>query len=290
MTDTTAEHLEFYGSSVVSCSLTVLRRHFPALLFLAILNFALSRGFAWLVDHLAAYVLAQGTPGGIWSYLSIIPTAFIDVLFAGIIAHRAWADVAGEKTSLSQDVETVVPECTALLGIEAARFAVILAPALPFILLFILSATPIYPGLVALRRLLEFALAIGGLAVLAGAIVASIAWSAAVPAAIVERLGVLAALRRSARLSFGFRAQIFGMLFLFGVCAVVPLFIVLRIAGLPANDPTGFSTFAGAFTALYRVAALMVYPVIYTVTYIALLRIELGPGSPAEQMPQPCAP
>lgn len=285
MTNAVTEYSEFYGSSVVSCALTVLRRHFPALLFLAILNFALSRGLAWTVDNLAPSLLGHSVAGSGWSYLSIIPIAFVNVLFAGIIAHRAWADVVGEKTTLPQDVETMVPECTTLLGIGAAQFGLILAPAVPFALLFILSNTPVYPGLVALRRLLEFALAIGGLAVLAGAIVTSVAWSAAVPAAIVERLGILAALRRSARLSFGFRAQIFGMLFLLGVCAIIPLLIVLRIAGLPINDAASFSPIAGAIATLCQVVALMVYPVIYAVTYIALLRIELGSGSPPQQMP-----
>ncbi len=64
----------------------------------------------------------------------------------------------------------------------------------------------------------------------------ALVFQAALPAAVVEKLGVFAALGRSARLTSGRRGTIFGANFLFGLVAgliAVPVAIVAQFAGGP---------------------------------------------------------
>lgn len=101
-------------------------------------------------------------------------------------------------------------------------------------------------------------------------IILALRWGVALPACVVENLGPLAAMRRSAALTKGHRWQIFGMFALIIVVALVALIVIGALVGMglvAAPESLGGLVLAGIvtvivtaiITAYFNVVAAMIY-------------------------------
>ena len=107
------------------------------------------------------------------------------------------------------------------------------------------------------------ATAVGSLLlVIPGLIVASMLW-VAVPVAVVERPGVFASLRRSAELTKGKRWQVFGIIVIIFLFAVVAAAITGAIIDAVTQSPTVVSLMSWVITALFTA----LYAVVSAVSY-----------------------
>src|SRR5207248_4850854 len=83
--------------------------------------------------------------------------------------------------------------------------------------------------------LTEVGFLLGFAAFVVPGVIAMIAWFVTAPACVVERLGPIASLGRSSVLTKGFRWKILGVLLIFEIAVLVPMFlasfVVARIAG-----------------------------------------------------------
>lgn len=89
--------------------------------------------------------------------------------------------------------------------------------------------------------------------VVPGIVIATVLW-VVVPVAVIERLGVIASLRRSAQLTKGYRWQVFGILLTSAVVTVCPGFIAGIVAGFAAGG-AGMSNAVFSFAFVYWLLA-----------------------------------
>ncbi len=268
---------------VIEQTFAVIRRHLPAMLFLAIMTFALAHWTTWIIDSLINGVstsrLAR-TYHAIANMLALLPVMFISVLSAGAIAHRTLADMNGKPTSLVTDLRATARALISLVGIELGWIGLLFGGGL-FIAV---------PGVLLRHTTAQVpVMLVFGVVVAVLFVATALAWAVVVPAVIAEKLGTMAAFRRSAVLTDGYRGQIFGLTVLIIVCVMVPLVIAFIIAGvqLPLHDPTGFSTPTDALKSFISIALSMVFPAGAAVIYSELLRVKSAGALPPQQMPQP---
>lgn len=261
---------------VIERTFGVVLRHLPVLLFLAILEFTASDVIAWVLVPGGV----QGRFAHLWRTLADFPGLFIGVLLAGAIAHRTFADLNGEKTSLAVDVGTAIRAFKSLIGVELARLSVVIAG----VLVVGIPAALLQHSGARVPVMLIFGIIAGVLVV-----ATMLAWAVAEPAVIAGKLGTIAAFRRSADLTDGYRGHIFGLMLLLGLCLIVPMAVILLVGGghWVVDDPTGFETFRSAVMSFVRTGTWMVSSVGYAVIYTELLHIKGETASPPQQMPQP---
>jgi uncharacterized membrane protein len=124
--------------------------------------------------------------------------------------------------------------------------------------------------LLAISILVAIGLAIGFMLLIVPGIILAMRWAVAVPACVVENLGPISALRRSAELTRGHRWKIFGMTVLILVLLIIALVILGALVGtgvVVVPQTIGRSLLAvilgvivtGIFTAYFNVLAAMVY-------------------------------
>ncbi len=107
------------------------------------------------------------------------------------------------------------------------------------------------------------ATAVGSLLlVIPGLIVASMLW-VAVPVAVIERPGVFASLRRSAELTKGKRWQVFAIIVVIFVFAVVVASVMAAIIDAVTKSPTVVSLMSWVVTALFTALGAVVSAVSY---------------------------
>jgi len=93
-------------------------------------------------------------------------------------------------------------------------------------------------SLIPLALLTGLCFVVGFLALIIPGIILMCMWAVVVQACVIEELGVMDSLRRSAELTKGYRMQIFGLMMLIGLCAlalVVPVLLVLGAAGADSS-------------------------------------------------------
>ena len=130
--------------------------------------------------------------------------------------------------------------------------------------------------LLAISILVFIGLAIGFMLLIVPGIILAMRWAVAVPACVVENLGPISSLRRSAELTKGHRWKIFGMTVLILVLFIIALVIVGALVGtgvvvVPQGVGRGllaailFVIISGIVTAYFNVIAAMIYHDLRTV-------------------------
>lgn len=218
MIDTTAGSRRFEIGRVISETFRVIGRNFVPFILLALLlgglpNLLVSLGQAWFVgDH--PTLTPQVVIGSGTGFLIMIIAA---VVLQAAIVHATVADLNGRRVILGESLKVGLRNCLPLIGLA---ILMTLGLALGFVLLIV-------PG-----------------------VILAVMWSVAVPAKVVEKVGVITALQRSRDLTRGRRWPIFG-LFVIYVVAIWIAEIALMAAlmpfilakGLPTPDAvTGLSS------------------------------------------------
>jgi uncharacterized membrane protein len=130
--------------------------------------------------------------------------------------------------------------------------------------------------LVAISILVALGLAIGFMLLIVPGIILAMRWAVAVPACVVENLGPISSLRRSAELTKGHRWKIFGMTVLILVLFIIALVIIGALVGtgvvvVPQGVGRGLLAaivgviVTGIVTAYCNVVAAMIYHDLRTV-------------------------
>lgn len=107
----------------------------------------------------------------------------------------------------------------------------------------------------------------------------SVVWSAAVPAAVIERTGVVASLQRSAALTAGYRGSIFVSWLLIGLLLaviLVPVFLMLLGGTSPSRDPVHAALKLAWLTIGIKVVAQSLLAVGQSVVYHGLRKRKEG--------------
>lgn len=189
MTDTTAESRRFEIGRVISGTFGVIGRNFVPFALLALLLGGLPNllmGLFQLRFAAGAATFKFGWIGGsILGALAMLAAAF--VLQAAIV-HATVADLNGRRVVLGDSLRAGLSHCLPLIGLAILTG---LGLAVGFMLLIV-------PGLMLM-----------------------VAWSAAVPAKVVEKIGILEAFTRSRDLTRGQRWPIFGLFVLYAIAAAI---------------------------------------------------------------------
>lgn len=200
MTDTTAGSRRFEIGRVISGTFAVIGRNFVPFSLLALLlgglpNLLVSLGQIWFVGAHQTFS-PQVVAGWAAGVVVVIVAAFV---LQAAITHATVADLNGRRVVLGDSLQVGLRNCAPLIGLA---FLMALGLALGFVLLIV-------PG-----------------------IILAVMWSVAVPAKVVEKVGVIAALQRSRDLTRGRRWAIFG-LFVIYLIAVWILEIAIMAALMP---------------------------------------------------------
>jgi hypothetical protein len=126
--------------------------------------------------------------------------------------------------------------------------------------------------IIAIAFLVTLGVAIGFLLLIVPGIILAVRWSVAVPACVVENLGPLAAMRRSAELTRGHRWKIFLVYILF----VIITFVVSLIVGLLAGLVVGALTVATGTDSVTIAVTGGVFGLIGTALYAAYENIVVS--------------
>lgn len=189
MTDTTAGSRRFEIGPVISGTFGVIGRNFVPFALMALLLGGLPNllmGLFQLRFAASAATFELGWVGGsILGALTMLAAAF--VLQAAIV-HATVADLNGRRVVLGDSLRVGLRHCLPLIGLAILTG---LGLAIGFMLLIV-------PGLMLM-----------------------VAWSAAVPAKVVEKIGVLEAFTRSRDLTRGRRWPIFGLFVLYAIAAAI---------------------------------------------------------------------
>ena len=189
MTDTTAGSRRFEIGRVISGTFGVIGRNFVPFALMALLLGGLPNllmGLFQLRFAAGAATFELGWVGGsILGALAMLAAAF--VLQAAIV-HATVADLNGRPVVLRDSLRAGLRHCLPLIGLAILTG---LGLAVGFMLLIV-------PGLMLM-----------------------VAWSAAVPAKVVEKIGVLEAFTRSRDLTRGRRWPIFGLFVLYAIAAAI---------------------------------------------------------------------
>jgi hypothetical protein len=184
--------------------------------------------FAALPSVLLDSVRADKGAAVALSLLGFLGILLFNPLGQAIILHTAFRDMSGHRVSLSESLRAALGRWLPLIGLTICTG---LAIGVGFLLLVV-------PGFILLAM-----------------------WYVAIPACVVERLGVSASMARSSALTKGYRWQVFGMLALIAFAAGVIAAVVKGVLGLTGSDglvmagSLAWSALAGAFGAVFVVVA-----------------------------------
>ena len=185
--------------------------------------FAVS-AFAALPSLLLENDSADKGTAAMLSLLGLLGIAVLYPLSQAIMLHIAFYDMGGYRVSLSQSVRAALRRWLALIGLI------------------------ICPGLAA---------GVGFLLLIVPGVILMVMWYVAMPACVVERLGVSASMARSSALTKGYRWQVFGAWGLIAVSSGAIASVVkgvlglLGSTGLAMSGSLAWSAFAGAFGASF---------------------------------------
>jgi hypothetical protein len=205
---------------VFSRTAAVFMRNFP--------TFFLVTAIAALPNVLLSHGNAKlpGGAGAAWMALGAVLTIALSTLSQAIVLHGAFQDMRGRRVNLVESLRVAFGRVLPVLGLAiCTSFAVGIG-----FLLFII------PGFILLTM-----------------------WFVATPACIVERLGPVASMGRSAKLTKGHGWEVFGMMMLIGIPAAIIAGVIGSVLGLTGN--TGlvmlgtlvWSGASGAFNAIFAV-------------------------------------
>jgi hypothetical protein len=236
MTDTTTDSRRFEMGRVISGTFEVIGRNFVSLFLMALLLGGLPN---LLVNLWSKPYVAGVTTGfelemvgeAIAGALVILVSAF--VLQAAIV-HATITDLNGRRVALGDSLKAGLRNCLPLIGLAILSA---LGLAVGFMLLFV-------PGLILM-----------------------VVWAVAVPAKVVEKVGVFDAFTRSRDLTRGRRWPIFGLFVLYAIAAWILSALVLAAFApfaLAKGPPTADTL--DSFVSSLGVIQLVADPLIATVT------------------------
>jgi uncharacterized membrane protein len=113
-------------------------------------------------------------------------------------------------------------------------------------------------------------------------IILALRWSVALPACVVENLGPIAAMRRSADLTKGHRWQIFGMFVLIIVVAIIAFGVIGALVGmglLAAPETLGRLVLLGIVTVIITAIVTAYFNVVAAMIYHDLRVAKEGVGT-----------
>jgi hypothetical protein len=235
MTDTTAGSRNFDMGRVISETFGVIGRNFVPFILLALLLGGLPNLLVGLFQLRFATEQAMFQPrvigGSLVGGLIMLAAAF--VLQAAIV-HATVSDLNGRRVVLGDSLRVGLRNCLPLIGLAILTG---LGVAIGFVLVII-------PGFILM-----------------------VMWSVAVPAKVVEKVGVFHAFTRSRDLTRGRRWPIFGLFVIYAIGAWV-LSAVILAAFAPFALAKGLPTAEtmGSFTSSLSVMQLIADPLIATVT------------------------
>ena len=235
MTDTTAGSRRFEMGRVISGTFEVIGRNFVPFTLLALLLGGLPNLVAGLIRLRFANgqtALEPGLLGGsVLGGLIMLAAAF--VLQAAIV-HATVTDLNGRKVVLGDSLKVGLNNCLPLIGLAILTG---LGVGLGIVLLIV-------PGLILM-----------------------VMWSVAVPAKVVEKIGVFAAFTRSRDLTRGRRWPIFGLFVLYAIATWI-LSAVILAAFAPFALAKGLPTAETmeSFTSSLSIVQLVADPLVATIT------------------------
>ena len=167
-----------------------------------------------------------GGAGAAWLALGVVLTIALSTLSQAIVLHGAFQDMRGRPVNLVESLRVAFGRVLPILGLAICMS---LAVGLGFLLFII-------PGFMLLTM-----------------------WYVATPACIVERLGPIASMGRSAKLTTGHGWQVFGMMMLIGIPAAIVGSVIEAALGLAGNTALVmlgtlvWNGASGAFSAIFVV-------------------------------------
>lgn len=235
MTDTAVSSRRFEMGRVISGTFEVIGRNFVPFTLLALLLGGLPNLLVGLFQQRFAGEQVTLQPnwigGTVIGGLIMLAAAF--VLQAAIV-HATVADLNGRRVVLGDSLKVGLRNCLPLIGLA------------------------ILTGL---------AIGIGMLLLIVPGLILMVMWSVAVPAKVVEKIGVFDAFTRSRDLTRGRRWPIFGLIVLYAIAAwILSALIVAAFApfvlakGLPTTETMD------SFTSSIGVIQLVADPLIATIT------------------------
>jgi hypothetical protein len=250
MTDTTVGTRRFEMGRVISGTFEVIGRNFVPLALMALLLGGLPNLLVGLFQVRVASQADVFQPrlvgGSLVGGLIMLAAAF--VLQAAIV-HATVADLNGRRVVFGDSLKVGVRNCLPLIGLAILMG---LGIGLGFILLII-------PGLILM-----------------------VMWAVAVPAKVVEKIGVFDAFTRSRDLTRGRRWPIFGLFVLYAIAAWIVNAIILAVfapfalaKGLPTADT--MESFVGTLSVVQLVADPLIATVstLFSTAGLATLYYEL---------------
>ena len=209
MTDTTVGSRRFEMGRVITGTFEVLGRNFVAFALLALLlgglpNLLVGLAQMSFLDNQTMFQ-PETIAGTILGGLIMLAAAF--VLQAAIV-HATVTDLNGRRVVLGDSLKIGLRDCLPLIG---------------------------------LAILMGLGIALGTMLLIIPGLILAVMWSVAVPAKVVEKLGVLQAMQRSRDLTRGRRWPIFGLFVLY-VIANWMLSALIVVAAGPFTPPAPGST------------------------------------------------
>ena len=235
MTDTTVGSRRFEMGRVITRTFEVLGRNFVAFALLALLLGGLPNLLVGLVQMRFVDNQAMFQPemigGTIVGALVMLAAAF--VLQASIV-HATVTDLNGRRVVLGDSLKVGLRDCLPLFG---------------------------------LAILMGLGIMLGALLLIIPGLILTVVWSVAVPAKVVEKLGVLQAMQRSRDLTRGHRWPIFGLFVLYAIANWI-LSVLIVFASVPftplAPASAGAITAIGSATSIVHIVASAIVATIST--------------------------
>jgi hypothetical protein len=234
MTDTTVSR-RFEIGRVISGTFSVIGRNFGPFALLALIlgglpNLLVSLAQVSFIGHQQAF----SAPAIAGSFVGVVIMIVAGFVLQAAIVHATVADLNGRRVVVGESLKVGLRNWLPLLG---------------------------------LAILMGLGLMIGFVLLIVPGIILAVMWSVAVPAKVVEKIGVMAALQRSRDLTRGRRWAIFGLFVLY-VIAVWIVEMVIMAAFMPFMLAKGLPTAetAAGFTSSINIVSLVASPLIATIT------------------------
>ena len=222
---------EFRVGAVLARSLGVMRNNFGPFSVLSILFLA-----APLVLTLMLVPLLAGLDEGATILPVVLIWPLLYFMLSAVLMYGTISDLRGKRATVGESLRWVLGLVFPIIGISIVATLGIFAGLLLFVV----------PGLILLTM-----------------------WWIAVPAAVAERTGVGASLRRSAELTSGYRWQVFGIL--------ISVYVVQMLLEFVADGVFGGVEILGTlFTLLISLFMLVLYAVVSAVIYHDLRILKDG--------------
>jgi hypothetical protein len=182
---------ELHIRGILSQAFNILSQNFAPIALLSGLS-----GLAILPDFVfgALGTTPETHPG--WAALASISGVIVQYLMLGFVPYAAFRNILNQHARAGE-----------ALAVALARFFPILGVVICVV----------------------FACALGGLMLIVPGIIWFVMWSVAVPACVVERLGPIQSMRRSAALTKGHRWKIFGIFVLLFVLTLICQAVLVRV-------------------------------------------------------------